>query len=51
MCKDSVHAGRKICRFETKVNLFFFFIFANNETAGKNKALLLLYIKEPKKSL
>lgn len=25
-----------------------FFIFANNETAGKNKALLL-YIKEPKK--
>lgn len=49
MCKDSVHAGRKICRFETKVNLFFF-IFANNETAGKNKALLL-YIKEPKKRL
>lgn len=27
-----------------------FFIFANNETAGKNKALLL-YIKEPKKRL
>lgn len=25
-----------------------FFIFANNETAGKNKALLL-YLKEPKK--